>query len=162
MIKHLTTISVLCLIVFSFFSCKDSKVEKTGKTDLMKYGIPYAVKAPTDVSITHNGTGKLTDVSLQNKNGYDVQVFMSEAYTKDTNKLKQQKKEMITGNPYFSKIVEEYEDGFLYEKRSDDASVSYDFILIKIVGEKEINFQCGNSKAFSEAEVKNMIKTIAE
>lgn len=155
---------VLLLLMFSsFLACKDTFVTSDkNKTNLMSYGIPYAIHTPKDVTITKIGSGSLADVSVKNQNGYDVQVFMGNAFTNDLVKLKQQKKEAIGANPSFIKIVEEYDDGFLYEKTTDEGKRTYDFVIVKILGDKEINFQCGNSKEFSEQEVKAMVKSVLD
>ncbi len=154
---------VLILLIASFWACKE-KSSPSGKNtvDLMKYGIPYTINAPNDVNMTKIGSGSLSDVSIKNQSGYDIQVFMGNAFTNDLVKLKQQNKEAIGANPFFLKIVEEYDDGFLYEKTTDDGKRTYDFVIVKILGDKEINFQCGNSKEFSEQEVKSMVKSILD
>ena len=148
------------LVSFSlvFMSCKQP-VAKSG-TDLMKYGIPYTIDAPDDVSINKVGSGSLTDVNVKNRAGYDVQIFMGNATTTDLIKLKQQKKEQVVTHPEFVKIVEEYDAGFLYEKKNALSERSFDFSIVKIMGDKEISFEAGNTKSFNEAEVKAMVKSI--
>ena len=133
---------------------------KNGRTDLLKYGIPYSITAPADIQVTKIGQGDLTDVSVKNNSGYDVQIFMGSARSSDISKLKENKKVIFASNPFFNKIVEEYEDGYLFEKTNQEGMQSYDFIIIKVIGSNEINFQCGNSKEFSEKEVKEMVKSI--
>jgi hypothetical protein len=153
---------VLLLLIFSTLSaCKEKSVSSDrNTTNLMKYGIACSINAPDDVTFTKIGSGSLADVSVKNQSGYDVQIFMGNAFTNDLTKLKQQKKEAIGANPFFVKIVEEYENGFLYEKTTEDGNRTYDFVVVKIMGDKEINFQCGNSKEFSEQEVKLMVKSV--
>ncbi|MBK9734372.1 MAG: hypothetical protein IPO92_05135 [Saprospiraceae bacterium] len=154
---------ILILTMFIISSCDWKQNKKSIKSlDLMKYGIPYAINAPADAVVTKLGSGQLIDILIKNKDGYDVQAFMSLAYTNDLNKLKQNKKEEIISNPYFVKIIEEFDEGFLFEKKTSEGVKSYDFNIIKIVGDNEINFQCGNSKEFSERDVKSMIKTIVD
>jgi hypothetical protein len=146
------------LITLVSFGCKNKPAPN--ELNLMKYGIPYSIKAPKNVEISTLGSGNLADVLIKNKSGYDIQIFMSDAVTNDFKKLKQQKKEALRLNPYFIKIVEEYDDGFIFEKSTGPDTRSYDFALIKVVGDREINFQCGNTKEFSETEVKAMIQSI--
>lgn len=154
-----TILIVLSMMGLTF--CKDAQRKNDGnKTDLMKYGVPYSIAAPQDVEITKIGQGDLTDVSVKNKSGFDLQIFMAPAQSADIAKLKQNKKVVFTSNPSFSKIVEEYEDGYLFEKNNPDGSKSYDFIVVKVVGANEINFQCGNSKDFSEKEVKTIVASL--
>lgn len=154
------------LIVFSsllLFACKEKSGKRDiNKTDLLKFGIPYSLNTPSDVTISKIGNGNLADVSVRNQSGYDIQIFMGNAYTNDFTELKKQKKELVSANPFFVKIVEEYKDGFLYEKQTDTGILTYDFIIVKILGDKEISFQSGNSKEFSETEVKTMVKSIQD
>jgi len=149
---------IFLIALISIFSC-NQKVKDTG-TDLMKYGIPYTLQAPKDVTISKVGSGNLADVNVKNNDGYDIQIFMGNAFSTDLIKLKQQKKDQVTAHPEFSKIVEEYEEGFIYEKKNYLSERSFDFSIIKIMGDKEINFQGGNSKPFNEAEVKKMVQSI--
>ncbi len=152
-------LAILILSSLSIFSCKDGSKDQSS-LDLMKYGVPYSISAPADVAVSKVGSGKLEDISIKNKSGYDVQVFMGDAFSSNLEKLKTIKKEEITTNPSFKKIIEEFDNGFIYEKTSDTGSRNYDFAIIVIQGDKEINFQAGNSKEFTEAEVKTMVKSI--
>ena len=85
---------------------------------------------------------------------------MGDAFSSDLEKLKSIKKEEITSNPSFKKIIEEFDNGFIYEKTSDVGERNYDFSIIVVQGDKEITFQAGNSKEFTEAEVKTMVNSI--
>ncbi|MBK8625344.1 MAG: hypothetical protein IPN86_07210 [Saprospiraceae bacterium] len=158
MSKHKYIFIFGLMVALSVMSCKQEKV-KSG-TDLMKYGIPYTIQAPADVSVQKVGSGNLADVNVKNRSGYDVQIFMSTAYTLDMTKLKQLKKEQVITHPEFSKIVEEYDSGFLFEKKNALSERSFDFSIVKIMGDKEITFEAGNSKPFNEAEVKAMVNSI--
>ena len=76
MCKNHRILMILMLTIGSIFGCKEkSAVSVKNTTDLMKYGIPYAIHAPKDVTITKIGSGSLADVSVKNQNGYDVQVL---------------------------------------------------------------------------------------
>ena len=159
--KQVAILTIITSIFFSLQSCKDNHVrKKDDKTDLMKYGVPYSIKAPEDVKITKIGQGDLTDVSINNNKGYDLQIFMGSAQSSDINKIKENKRIIFTSNPFFSKIIEEYDDGYLFEKTNQEGDKSYDFIIIKVIGTNEINFQCGNSREFNEKEVKDIVKSI--
>jgi hypothetical protein len=152
---------IFIFILLFDFSCKDKHtIRHDDLTDLLQYGIPYAIKAPADVVINRIGQGELTDVSIKNDSGFDLQVFMSKARTSDVKKIINEKKNLVVTNPFFVKIIEEYDDGFMFENRSDEGKISVDFILVKIIGDNEITFQCGNSREFVESEVKEMVKAI--
>lgn len=160
MYRRIVMISI-SLYTLCLFSCKDElKSSSDNLLDLMKYGVPYSINAPNDVSVSKVGSGKLEDISIKNTSGYDVQVFMGDAFSSNLEKLKSIKKEEIISNPSFKKIIEEFDNGFIYEKISDTGSRNYDFAILIIQGNKEINFQAGNSKEFTEGEVKAMVKSI--
>ncbi len=76
--------------------------KKDDKTDLLKYGVPYSITAPEDVKISKIGQGDLTDVSVKNNKGYDLQIFMGSAQSSDINKIKENKRIIFTSNPFFS------------------------------------------------------------
>jgi len=155
------------LIIFTFiagfnFSCKD-KENKKG-LDLMPYTIPSSIDAPADVTVSKLGDGNVTTVSINNRNDYDVQVFMFASQVTDMKILKKVKKDEVEADPYFIKIIEEHPAGFIFEKslgmESKDSKPSYDFRYIEVVGSKVMIYQCGNSQYFSEKDVKNMYKSV--
>jgi hypothetical protein len=151
----------IALFTITIWGCKDvDKTSSPAALDLMKYGVPYNINSPDDVKVTKVGAGKLEDISIKNSSGYDVQVFMGDAFSSDLEKLKSIKKEEITSNPSFKKIIEEFDNGFIYEKVSEIGERNYDFSIIIVQGDKEITFQAGNSKEFTELEVKAMVKSI--
>ena len=159
--KPVIIFTIITAIFLLLQSCKETHDgKKDGKTDLLKYGVPYSIAAPEDVKITKIGQGDLTDVSVKNNKGYDLQIFMGSAQSSDINKIKENKRIIFTSNPFFSKIIEEYEDGYLFEKTNQEGDKSYDFIIIKVIGTNEINFQSGNSREFNEKEVKDIVKSI--
>lgn len=158
--KHIKIIFGITLLVFILFSSCDIKRTTPKGLDLLKYGIPYTIDAPEKSTITKSQTGRLAGVNIKDGHGYDVQVYMSDANTNDLTKLKQDKKDAVTAHPAFNKIIEEFDQGFIYERKDIEGDLSFDFELIVIQGDKEINFQAGNSKLFTEAEVKIMVKSI--
>lgn len=140
-------------------SC-ETKQANRDMVSLMKFGIPVELAAPKDVELSQVGKGNLTHVAVKNSAGYDIQVFMTTAVSQDLTWLKQQKKEMVTAHPNFTKIVEETGEGFIYEKTESDGSLSYDFVHVKLQGDKEISYMGGNSSVFSEKDVKAMVASI--
>lgn len=160
--KTINTISSLSILIILLLGSCESKRNTPKGQDLLKYGIPYTIDAPEQVTITKSQTGRLAAVNIKDGHGYDVQVYMSDANTNNLTKLKQDKKDAITAHPAFNKIIEEYDQGFIYERKDIEGDLSFDFELIVIQGDKEINFQAGNSKLFTEAEVKIMVKSILQ
>lgn len=160
MSKYITYVWIILAISFFYF-CGCQQKRKQGKgMDLLKYGIPYTVMAPDDTKVSRIGGGQMTDIKLSDGQAYDVLIFMKRAETKNINRLKQFRKEEVSFYPNFKKIVEEYNEGFLYEIYGSTGEAAYAFYAIKVVGDHEIDFISGNNKDFTEKEVKDMIKTV--
>lgn len=157
-VRYVMGFIVMAGVIF-LTSCNDSGSKKEGM-DLMKYGIPITIFAPADVQVSKVGGGKTVDLKISDGNAYDVMIFMSTAQTRNIQRIKQFKKEEVSFYPNFKKIVEEYNEGFIYEIYSPDGSLSYDFYAIKIIGDQEIDFITSNKRPYTENEVKSMIKTI--
>lgn len=152
----------LLVFIFFLYHCSHKKHDAgKGGLSLLSYGIPCTIQAPADVQINQIGSGKLADVAIRNKSDYDIQVFMSAAYTTDLIKIKAQKKAEIASSPIFRKIIEEGDSGFIFENQLEDGSLAYDFKVVKVIGSNEVVFQCGNTRAYTEAEVKKMFRSIA-
>jgi len=155
------TLSLWFIILITSLSCNGPKQDKKSVgTDLMKYGIPVSVMVPENSEITKGKTGRTSDVYIKNDSGYNMHILMADARSGSVGTIVTERKKDIVGSPYFIKIIEEYPDGFYYEKFESDASTGYDFFIVQIVGDKEIQFQGGLAVNFSEAVVKQMIKSI--
>lgn len=149
------------LIIGTFSFCKGktlSDKERMG-VDLLKYGIPFVIYSPEGANIRSIVSNKQYNVSINNGKDYDVQILMSDAIINNVETLKAQKKTALVANPYFNKIIEERDEGFIYEKLYEDVK-GYDFYLLKIQGNHELSFQCGSSGIFSESEVKRMMDSV--
>ena len=60
----------------------------------------------------------------------------------------------------FSKIVEEDEKGFIFEKKYSEDRISYDFRYVRLQGDKEFVFQTGLLGQFDLEEVKRMYEAV--
>ncbi|MBK8621851.1 MAG: hypothetical protein IPN79_08840 [Saprospiraceae bacterium] len=147
---------MMCLLVLS---CGEKTSSEKGKTTLHKYGIPVSLLLPVDVDIRKTSDGKISAVAIRNDSGYNMLVLMGETNFSTAQKAKFQQREQIVNNPAFIKIVEDYEDGFLFEWQGEDR-IMYDFRHIKIVGNKEIVFQAGSTCECPEDAVMNMLASV--
>ncbi len=151
----------LWFIIIMITSCGSPKKDNHNQgTDLMKYGIPVTLLVPENAAITKGTTGRTDNVYIKNDSGYNMHVLMADARSGSVGTIVAERKKDIVSSPDFIKIIEEYPDGFYYEKYGSDASTGYDFFLVQIVGDKEVQFQGGLAVNFSEAVVKQMIKSI--
>lgn len=153
------TCGILILgFAFMLFGCK-SETPKT-ELDLLEYGLPISIQAPNDPNITIDDLGFWKDVSVKKGDDYFVQIIASDAATIDVNKVKQDQLKSVMDAPFFSKIVEEDTNGFIYEKKIDENNINYDFRFVKIQGDKEYIFQTGLIGTFTEDQVKSMYNSV--
>ena len=153
MMKYLFLFLSLLII-----SCKGSTNSKYEELDLLSYGMPISIQAPAGAEVTKNDYGILLDVVVKGEK-YDVQIYSGNSNTLDLQKIKQEKLYEVKIDPYFSKIIEEEETGFIFEK-DIDGNIRYDFRLVKVIGDKEFTFQKGLMGNFSESEVRSMYEAV--
>ena len=112
--------------------------------------------------VTHFLQGHKSNNELTIKKGknFYVQIFSANATTLDEVKLKEEKLSEVQTNPYFSKVVREDEHGFIYEKSLDSTTHNYDFIYVKILGEKEFIHQAGLTGGFNLEDVELMYQAV--
>lgn len=148
---------ILCIAI-SFISCKGSSLNNYEEMDLLAYGMPVSIMAPVGATATKQDYGVMLDVVVKGER-YEVQIYSSNTTTLDINKIKQQKLNDVKLDRYFSKIIEEEENGFIFEKNIDE-NIRFDFRYIKVIGDKEFTFQKGLTGNFSESEIRSMYEAV--
>ena len=151
---RLTIFTVLLLV----FSCKNSPQSSYEELDLLSYGMPISVLAPPGAEVKKEDLGVIQSI-IVSAEGYDVQIYSSKATTLDIEKMKQEKLREVKEGRYFSKIVEEEDDGFIFEKNIDGV-IRFDFRRIKVVGDTEFSFQKGLMSNFTEEEIRGMYEAV--
>jgi len=127
---------------------------------LLQYGIPLSINAPENVEVKVEDLGIWKDVTIKNEEGFNVQLIVSESTTFDKSKVMIEQLNTVKASQFFSKIVEEYDDGFIFEKKIDENNINYDFRHIKLNGDREYVFQTGLLGTFSEEAVREMYKAV--
>lgn len=149
---------LLLLIPFLFSSCQ-SKPEMPD-LDLVKYGLGIKIKAPANTDVKVHDMGIMKDVSIKGGKDFYIQILNSEAINYSASKLKEEEKRDVMKEVYFSKIIQEDEQGFIFEKDFGNDKLNYDFRYFKIQGDQEYKFQAGLIGNFSEENVRIMYEAI--
>ena len=126
----------------------------------MKYGIPVTVLAPDSAKVETRDLIVQKDVTIKKGDDFFIQLYASDASTTDIKKVKADQLEEVKANPYFSGIISEDDNGFVYKKQVDSTNVNYGFKYIKIQGDKEYIFQTGLIGKFSEESVIAMYNAV--
>ena len=145
------------MVVFAF-SCKNDK-SKEKNLDLLQYGFPISINAPENAEVKTSDFGIMQDLTVKGDDNYSIQILKGEATTNDVAKSKAEQLSLVKSGMYFSKVIEEYEDGFIFEK-DIDGKLNYDFRYIKIMGDQEYIFQTGLIGTFTESEVKDLYASV--
>jgi len=150
---------LLFFVTFLVFSCTEPAA-KLPEMDLMSKGLPIKIKAPEDVVVDVSDYGLMKDVTVKNDNNYYLQIFSSDAMTTDVKKIKSEKLKEVKSTDTFNKVVQDDEDGFIYEKFRSDSTINYDFRHVRLQGDKQYIFQTGLIGKFTEDEVRLMYQSV--
>ena len=154
-------IILLFPMLLLFVQCTQDQQEALKPLDLLEWGIPITVMAPDSASVkTMDLGGVLKDVTIKGDNNYSIQIYATGASTTDMARVKSNQLTEVKANRYFSKIVEEEDDGFIYENVVDSSNVYYGFRHIRIQGDMEYVFQTGLIGSFTLEEVQSMYNAV--
>ena len=153
------TLLSLFSIAIIIVSCKADPLSDMKKTELMSHGFPIAMYVPDGAEIKKTDFGVMQDLTIKAGDNYYVQIFSSDLMTLDMKVVMNEKLVEAKSHRYFSKIISEEEDGFIFEKNID-GTINYDFRYVKIQGDKEYVFQTGLAGNYTEEEVKAMYASV--
>merc|ERR1711916_234564 len=92
---------------------------------------------------------------------YYIQIYASKANNTDIAQIKADQVSDVRSNPYFSRIVEEDEEGFIYETAIDSTNY-YSFRYIYLQGDTEFIFTTGLAKTFNQEQVRQMYEGVRQ
>ncbi len=142
-------------IVFLGLGACSSTVQSLPDLDLMKHGLPIKIKAPENAKVNVQDMGLMKDVTVSADDGFSLQILSSDAIS-DMPSVKSDRLSEVKRHPFFSKIIEETDAGFIFEKTSPDSSKNYDFRHIRFQGDKQYLFQASMIGKFTEDQVREM------
>ena len=156
----------LGVALFSVACQKDTQAEWKPK-ELLQYGLPITILAPDSTIVKSDdlGGGLIKDVTVKGGKDYFIQIYASQAETNDIARLKSDQLSEVKGNRFFSKIINEEADGFLYEMVIDSNTTNYGFRHIRVQGDMEYIFQPGLIGNFTLEQAERMydaVKPIAK
>jgi hypothetical protein len=151
---------ILLPLLFIVFSCKNDTTAGMKDLSLLQYGAPITIKAPEGVEVKKSDLGVFQDITVKNDEGFYIQILASTATTLDVAAIKSSLMEDIKNSTYFSRILEEMEDGFIYEKKIDENNINYSFRRIKVMGDMEYIFQTGLVGKYTLEQVQSMYDAV--
>ncbi len=149
-------------IVSCFFlvGCKNEPTIKLVPQNLLAYDVPLTIMAPVSAVIKKEDWGIMQIVTVQKGKDYDLQIQSSEATSTDIATIKSQKIIDVKNERYFSKIIQEDENGFVFETQPDSTTNYYGFRYITVLGDKEYVIQNGLAGNYTLEQAQNMYKAV--
>ena len=160
-IKNMKKISFILCIFLIVAACKKDVKTDWKPMDLLQYSVPITILAPDSVDVNaQNLGGVIQDVTLKAP-GYSIQIYGTSLETNDLARLKSEQLNEVKGNRFFSRIVQEEENGFIYESVIDTiANYSFRYILPR--GDKLYTFQTGIVETYSLPEAKKLYQAVKQ
>ncbi|MBK9257045.1 MAG: hypothetical protein IPM42_16315 [Saprospiraceae bacterium] len=156
-----TLLYILCVGLTLSISCNSSQKKAHNGISLMKYGFPINVNIDENAEVLTGSKGYSSDIAVKSGKDFNIHIFMSQALHNNIQQIKQSLKAEVISNPYFIKMVEEYDDGFIFEKESVNfTGKCYDFRWILLQGDKEFIGQAAITGEFTEQDVKRMYNSL--
>jgi len=128
--------------------------------DLMEYGVPLTILAPDSAVVKKRDMIVQEDITIKGPDGFDVQLYASNASTTDPRTLKDSLLAEVKRQPYFSRLVREEDQGFIFENQIDSTATFYDFRYVEIRGGKEYQFQGGLLGNFTLEQAERMYEAV--
>jgi len=143
--------------------CQNGNGNDWQPLDLLEYGLPVTVQAPDSTTVNASDLGIMQDVTLEGVSDpeYYIQIYASKANNTDIAQIKADQVSDVRSNPYFSRIVEEDEQGFIYETAIDSTNY-YSFRYIYVQGDTEFIFTTGLAKTFNLEQVQQMYEGVRQ
>jgi hypothetical protein len=148
-------IILISLLGITIVACQQDATSNWPELDLMEKGFPISVKAPDSAAVkVIDNLGFIQDITIDSpEDNYHIQIYASEAETDDIAIIKADLISDIRRNPFFTKIIEEDELGFVYEITIDSSNY-YSFRHIHVQGDTEFIFQTGLAHTFDLEQTK--------
>lgn len=150
-------------IAVFFSACEKDPTSNWKELDLLAQGVPLTIMAPDSADVKANNLmNVIKDITVIKEPNYNVQIFASGIEAKNEAKLKEEQLAEVKANRYFSKVVTEDENGFIYETAIDSTLINYGFRYVLQQGQNEFVFQQGLMGTFTLEDVKNMYKAVKQ
>lgn len=154
---------ILLLLIFSVFACQHDATSDWVEHDLLENGIPVTIMGPDSISVkVTDALGVLQDITVNSPDdNYHLQIYASQAETDDIALIKADLISDVRNNPFFTKVVEEDESGFVYEMVIDSTNY-YSFRHVHVQGDQEFIFQTGIANTFQMAEAMRLREAVRQ
>ena len=156
--RQITLIACLLIIISA---CEKSPKTNFKPLSLLPQGVALTIMAPENPEIKMTDMTVMKDITIRKGPDYNIQIYSSAANTSNVQQVKEEHLEEVKINPYFTKLIKDESDGFVYEKLID-STTTFAFKYVFIQGDQEFVFQNGISGIFSLEDVNNMYDAVKQ
>jgi hypothetical protein len=147
------------LLSLMVISCGQERSEELPELDLMRCGMPIVIRAPEGATVKTMDLVLSKDITVI-KGDFHLQIFESEADSRDLNEIKQRLLEEVRNHTYFDTVLLEDKAGFIYSTRVNENYTNYGFRYVRIQGDNEYVFQQGLGGKFSREAIDVMYRAV--
>lgn len=151
---------LILLFACLLFACQQEAVTNLKPLDLLQYDVPITIMAPDSAEVKTMDLLVQKDITIKGGDDYSVQIFVSDATTTDTKLIVAELLADVKKNPYFTKVVKEDTDGFIYETAVDSTHISYGFRQVRVQGDREFIFRTGLIGTFNQKQTERMYEAV--
>lgn len=152
--------SALLLISLFVLGCASDPASNYKELDLLSYGVPIKIMAPDSADVKKEDWIAQQGITVSKGDDYEVQIWAGEAASTDVATLKANKLAEVQSNRWFSKIIKEDSDGFIFENKIDSTTSFYGFYHLVIQGDNEYTFQNGLRGNFTLEQAEQMYDAV--
>lgn len=161
--KEMKKLSYFLLAGILLYACNSEPLQEWKEKDLLACcQLPISVLAPDSARIQSSNLGLFKDITIQAGKDYFVQIYASEATTNDIAKVKSEQLKQVKELPFFNRVMEEDEHGFLFENIIDSTNINYGFRYVAVNGDMEYVFQPGLTGLFTEEQARKMYEAVRQ
>ncbi len=160
---HLAKLPIIYTgLILATMACQGtSGSEQWGRKDLLEHGVAITIEIPDSATVNVVEWGIQKDVTIVSDSWYNLQLFNGRASTHDRKKLKADLLQTVQQGPYFSEVVLDEDDGFIFSMQIDTV-INYDFRHVKIQGDQEYIFQSGMSSTYTKDQIEQLYQIAKE
>ncbi|KAA3639026.1 MAG: hypothetical protein DWQ02_04320 [Bacteroidetes bacterium] len=146
----------------TIWACNNDPAEEWSELDLLPYGIPISIMAPDSADVNMSNLGVMKDITVKKGNEYNVQIFASPLSSDNLGELKASQLEEVKSNRFFSQIITDEPNGFIYETVIDSNNINYGFRHVYYQADLEYVFQQSLVGSFTQEQIEKMYKAIKQ
>jgi len=150
-------IIILLTLAFGIIACNSDGLESI---NLQEHGANIDIKMPAGAEINSEPLGLRKEITVK-QDKFNVIILVADEVTQTAAEMKKEKLEGVKALDIFSKIIQEDDNGFIYEI-NQGANKNYDFRYVYVKNGTSHDFRRNFVGDYTLNEVKTMYKAVKQ